>query len=92
VHDSLADFLPSDRYFRFNPVIENMSIDEIRPEKLAYLKVEEGKPQHGCLVCRGVVDGMHPPCTRGEACMSCGLSPTTYVDRNRVMLWGCAAL
>ena len=30
VHDSLADFLPSDRYFRFNPSIENMSIDEVR--------------------------------------------------------------
>ncbi|KAM3571763.1 hypothetical protein VYU27_006205 [Nannochloropsis oceanica] len=40
VHDSLADFLPQDRYYRFNPNIENMSIDEIRPEKLAYLKVK----------------------------------------------------
>ncbi|TFJ83116.1 hypothetical protein NSK_005585 [Nannochloropsis salina CCMP1776] len=38
VHDSLADFLPQDRYYRFNPNIENVSIDEIRPEKLAYLK------------------------------------------------------
>ena len=30
VHDSLADFLPSDRYFRFNPSIESMGIDEVR--------------------------------------------------------------
>lgn len=30
VHDSLADFLPSDRYFRFNPCIESMGIDEVR--------------------------------------------------------------
>ena len=38
VHDTLADFLPADRYFRFNPIIENISIDEIRAEKLQYLK------------------------------------------------------
>jgi len=38
VHDTLTDFLPADRYFRFNPTIENISIDETRPEKLQYLK------------------------------------------------------
>jgi hypothetical protein len=32
VHETLADFLPHDRYFRFNPEIENISTDEVRPD------------------------------------------------------------
>ncbi|GJD12896.1 Calcium-independent phospholipase A2-gamma [Galdieria sulphuraria] len=35
IHESLEDLLPSDRYFRLNPVTDSIDIDEVRPGKLA---------------------------------------------------------
>ena len=63
--DIVSDLLPPDQFFRFNPRMADMPIDEVRKERLDWLKTLADEYFEVCL----------PVCTRGIACAKKSMRP-----------------